>query len=58
MNPHIRVPKKNTSHGNEVLTTRYYTANTKTMLPTRKSMPKQAVGPHEDLLAIIKRHKL
>ena len=31
------------------------------MLPTRKSVPRssmQTIGPHEDLLAIVKRHKL
>ena len=39
---------------------RYYTSHTKTMLPTRKSVPRssRAIGPHEDLLMIVKRRKL
>ena len=42
-------------------TTRYHTSQTKTMLPIRKSVPrssKQLIGPHEDLLMIVKRRKL
>ena len=36
------------------------TTHTKTVLLTRKSLPKiqRAIGPHEDLLTIAKRHKL
>ena len=39
---------------------RYYTSHTKTMLPTRKSVPKiqQATEPHEDLLTIVNTRKL
>ena len=41
-------------------TARYYASHTKTILPTRKSVLKiqQAIGPHEDLLTIVKRRKL
>ena len=37
-----------------------YASLTKTMLPTRKSVTRfqQAIGPHEDLLTIVKRRKL
>ena len=38
-------------------TASYYTSHAKTMLPTRKSV-QQVIGPHEDLLTIVKRHKL
>ena len=37
-------------------TARYFTSHTKTVLPTRKSVP--AIGPPEDLLTIVKRRKL
>ena len=38
----------------------YYASHIKTMLPTRKSVPRiqQAIAPHKDDLTIIKRHKL
>ena len=38
---------------------RYYASHTKTMLPTRKSVPRssRAIGPHEDLTTV-KRRKL
>ena len=42
-------------------TARYFASHIKTMLQTRKSVPKyrsQAIGPHQDLLAIIKGRKL
>ena len=59
MDPHSRVPKKNTSHGNEVLpqdTTqlnKYHVTNEKVHAKIQ-----QAIGPHEDLLTIVKRRKL
>ena len=58
MDPHSRAQKKNTRHGNEVLP--QDTTHTKTVLLTRKSLPKiqRAIGPHEDLLTIVKRRKL
>ena len=36
-------------------TARYHASHTKTMLPTKKSVPKiqQAIGPHEGLLTIV-----
>ena len=39
---------------------KFYASLTNAMLPTRKSGPKiqQAIGPHEDLLTIVKRGKL
>ena len=59
MDPHSRAPKKNTSHGNEVL------PQDTTHLIQRpcyqRGSPCQdpaTFGPHEDLLAIVKRHKL
>ena len=59
MDPHSRDPKKNTSHGNEALpqdTTHliqrpYYNEEVRAKI-------QQAVGPHEGLLAIVKRRKL
>ena len=41
MDPHSRAAKKNTSHGNEVLP-QDYASHTKTMLPTRKSVPRSS----------------
>ena len=59
MYPHSRAPKKNTSHGNNVL------PQDTTHLMQRPCYKKevrakiqQAIGPHEDLLMIVKRHKL
>ena len=60
MDPHSRAPKKNTSHGNEML------PQDTTLLiqrPTRKSVTRSsrqsaAVGPHEDFLTIVKRCKV
>ena len=49
MDPHSSAPKKNTSHGNEVLPQDYE--------KVRANM-QQAIGPHEDLLTIVKRRKL
>ena len=42
MEPHSRAPKKNTSHAKWGATARYYTSHTKTMLPTRKSVPRSS----------------
>ena len=60
MDPHSRAPKKNTNHGNEVLpqdTThliqRPYVTNEEVLAKIQ-----QAIGPHEDLLTIVKRCKL
>ena len=62
MDPHSRAPKKNTSHGNEVLPqdttqdTTYYKDHV-TNEEVRAKI-QHAIGPHEDLLMIVKRHKL
>ena len=43
MDPHSRAPKKNTSHGSEVLPQEtIYASHTKTMLQTRKSVPRSS----------------
>ena len=59
MDPHSIAPKKNTSHGNEVL------SQDTTHLIQRPCYQRgspckiqQAIGPHEDLLTIVKRRKL
>ena len=59
MDPHSRAAKKNTSHGNEVL------PQDTTHLIQRpcyqrgvRAKIQQAIGPHEDLLTIVKRRKL
>ena len=59
MDPHSRAPKKNTSHGNEVL------PQDNTHLIKRhvtneevRAKIQQAIGPHEDLLTMVKRRKL
>ena len=60
MNPHIRAPKKNTSHGNEVLpqdTTHISYKDDATNEEVRAKI-QQAIGPHEDFLAIVKGRKL
>ena len=36
------LPKKNTGDGNGVLPQKYYASHTKTMLPTRKSVPRSS----------------
>ena len=55
MYPHSRAVKKNTSHGNEVLL-----QDTTHLIqrPYYQRGSQQAIGPHEDLLTIVKRHKL
>ena len=59
MDPHSRAPKKNTSHGNEML------PQDTTHLIQRpcyqrgiRAKIQQAIGPHENLLTIVKRRKL
>ena len=59
MDPHSRAPKRNTSHGNEVL------PQDTTHLKQRPCYQRevrvkiqQAIGPHEDLLTIVKRRKM
>ena len=59
MNPHSRASKKNTSHGNEVLpqdTTLSYKDHV--INEDIRAKIQQAIGPHEDLLTTVKRHKL
>ena len=59
MDPHSRAPKKNTSHGNEVyckilhISYKDHVTNEEV-----RAKIQQAVGPHEDLLMIVKRRKL
>ena len=58
MDPHSRALQENTSHGNEVLqdTTHLY----KDLVTNEEVRGKiqQVIGPHEDLLPIVKRRKL
>ena len=59
MDPHSRAPKKNISHGNEVLqqdTTISYKAHVTNEEVCAKIQ--QAIGPHEDLLTIVEKCKL
>ena len=59
MDPHSRAPKKNTSHENEVLpqdTTHLYKDHVTNEEVGAKIQ--QAIGPHEDLLTMVKRRKL
>ena len=59
MDPHSTAPKKNTSHGNEVLM-QDTTLSYKDHVTNKEVHAKiqQAIGPHKDLLTIIKRCKL
>ena len=59
MDPHSRAPKKNTSHGNEVLPQDLHISY-KDRVTNKEVRAKiqQAIGPHEDLLTIVKRRKL
>ena len=54
MDPHSRAPKKNTSH-RKILHISYkdYVTNEEV-----RAKIQQAIGPHEDLLTIVKRRKL
>ena len=58
MDPHSRAPKKNTSHGNEVLPqgTTNLIQRSRYQRGSRAKI-QQAIGPHEDL-TIVKRRKL
>ena len=58
MDSHSQGPKKNTSHGKEVLlqdTTHLIQQVTNKEV---RAKTQQAIGPHEDLLTIVKRRKL
>ena len=59
MDPHSRAPKKNSSHGNEVLPqdTIHLIQRPVTNEEVHAKI-QQANGPHKDLLTIVKRHKL
>ena len=59
MDPHRRAPKKNTSHGKEVLP-QDTTISYKDHVTNEEVRAKiqQAIGPHEHLLTIVKRRKL
>ena len=60
MDPHSSAPKKNTSHGNEVLlhdTTHLIQRPCYQQEQVRAKI-QQAIGPHEDLLTIVKKRKL
>ena len=58
MDPHSRAPKKNTSHGNEVLPQNTAHLKDHVIKEEVRAKIQQAIGPHEDLLTIIKRCKL
>ena len=59
MDPHSRAPKKNASHGNEVLPqdATHLIQDHVTNEEVRAKI-RQAIGPHEDILTIVKRRKL
>ena len=59
MDPYSRAPKKNTSHGNEVLpqNTTHLSKDHVTNEEVRAKI-QQAIGLHEDLLTIVKTRKL
>ena len=59
MDPYSRAPRKNTSHGNEVLPqdTTHLIQRPCTSEEVRSKI-QQAIGPHEDLLTIVKRRWL
>ena len=56
MDPHSRAPKKNTSHGNEVLPqdTTYLIQRHNTNEEVRAKI-QQTIGPHEDLTIVMRR---
>ena len=59
MGPHSRAPKKNTSHGNEVLPHLLHISYKGHVTNEEvRAKIQQAIGPHEDLLTIVKRRKL
>ena len=55
MDHHSRAPKKNTSHGNEILRISYKDHLTNEEV---RAKIQQSIGSHEDLLTIVKRRKL
>ena len=59
MDPHSRAPKKNTGDGNKVLR-KILRISYKDLVTNEKVRAKiqQTIGPHEDLLTMIKRRKL
>ena len=56
--PSQQAPKKNTSHENEVLPARYYLYKDHVTNEEVRAEIQQTIGPHEDLLTIVKRLKL
>ena len=58
MDPHSRAPKKNTSHGNEVIPQDSISYKDHVTNEEVRAKIQQEIGPHEDLLTIIKRLKL
>ena len=59
MDPHSRAPKRNASHRNEVLR-KILRISYKDLVTNQEVRAKiqQAIGPHEDLLPIVKKRKL
>ena len=55
MDPYSKAPKKNTSHGNEILHISY---KDPVINEEVRAKIQQAIGPHEDLLKIVKRRQL
>ena len=60
MDHYSRAARKNTSHEIKSCRKILRTSHTKTTLPNEEVCAKiqEAIGPHEDLLTIVKRHKL
>ena len=59
MDPHSIAPKKNTSHGNEVLPQILHVSYKDHVTNEEvRAMIQQAIGPHEDLLTIVRGRKL
>ena len=59
VDPHSRAPKKNTSHGNEVLPQdTMHLMQRPCYNEEARAKIQQAIGPHEDLLTIVKRCKV
>ena len=60
MDHYSRAARKNTSHEIKSCRKILRTSHTKTILPNEEVCARiqEAIGPHEDLLTIVKRHKL
>ena len=58
MDPHSRAPKKNTSHGNEVIPQDSISYKDHVTNEEVRAKIQEAIGQHEDLLTIVKRRKL